>query len=268
MVMPAETDLFPATPPEAVSAEVKEPVTAPEAEAAPKAEEPTVESEAAPAEPDAEAAAPPSPEVQALRDDLDATKRRLSTAEGRLRAKGLPEIEELRLEVKRMGREIRRKDIESDEALTDPQKRTSLDELETQETKDQATQDFDKYVRRIGPRILARAGRLELSTEVKADINARWNRAKTTDDVDDVFDYVDDLVEQQTAARLKEATKPPAGSAAKKMTMATAGNRTAASGGSDQELVNRFGRGEAMSTEEMVAAGAAMDKGLLPKPEE
>ena len=38
---------------------------------------------------------------------------------------------------------------------------------------------------------------------------------------------------------------------------------------SDQELVNRLGRGEALTAAEMLAASKAMDeKGLLPKAEE
>ena len=233
--------------------------------------EPDTEPAATPGEEAAPEAEPPSLEdqVKTLTEKVGQQDQELRRAKGRLRVKGLPEVAELRSEVQRFTREARRTTVMADEALTEPQKANAVAELDAQEEAANKALDFDKYASRMGTRILARAGRLELSAEVKADINARWDRAKTVDEIDDVYDFVDDLVEEHTAAQLKEAKAPAPGTAAKKMAMATVGSRAAAAGESDQELVNRLGRGEALDAAEMLAASKAMDeKGLLPKAEE
>ena len=139
MATQAETDLFPGSPKEIVTTE---PVAEPSEPEAAAAEEATEDPKAAPAEQAAEAVAPLSPEeVQQLRDDLVDTRKRLSTAEGRMRAVGVEQFEALNATVKRMDREQRRREIEADEALTGPQKQRSLTDLETQETKDQQAQE-------------------------------------------------------------------------------------------------------------------------------
>ena len=240
-------------------------------ETAPPAAEPDAEPDATSETEAAPKAEPPSLEdqVKTLTEQVTRQEVELKRANGRLRVKGLPEVAELRNEIQRMSREQRRAVIMADEALTEPQKTNAVAELDTQADAANKALDFDKYASRMGARIVARAGRLEMTKAQKDDLNARWDRAKTVDEIDDVYDFVDDLVEEHTAAQLKEAKKPAPGAAAKKMAMATVGSRAAAAGESDQELVNRMGRGEAMTTTEMVAASKAMDeKGLLPKAEE
>ena len=70
--------------------------------------------------------------------------------------------------------------------------------------------------------------------------------------------------EQRTSSKGEE---PVPKTAAERMAMATVAHAPGSQ--SDQELVNRLGRGEALTATEMLTASKAMDeKGLLPKAEE
>ena len=70
--------------------------------------------------------------------------------------------------------------------------------------------------------------------------------------------------EQRTSSKGEE---PVPKTAAERMAMATVAHAPGSQ--SDQELVNRMGRGEVLTAAEMLTASKAMDeKGLLPKAEE
>ena len=100
-----------------------------------------------------------------------------------------------------------------------------------------------------------------------ADFRDRWTAAKGAQDLGEMAVMVG---EAARLARDAERAKAPAPGAKKEepgpkrnLDMDISGGGSA--GVTEQELVNRFGRGEQMSPAEMAKANEAMDKGVLPK---
>ena len=203
----------------------------------------------------------------------------LQTERGRVRAQDrMPAWAE---ELRREQRAVRnRLDLMPDLIegnAADPQApRRRLQEMTAEE---QRTAALERDVKRTGvwsQRVQSKAEKVEV--DLLTDARTRqaaiaWNAAQRRGDVNgiedaynDLTDVLDGITEETREQRQNGAAREQVNARRQSGALRTDSGRTGGGGAaSDQDLVNRFARGEDMTADDMAKASAALNKGILPK---
>lgn len=154
---------------------------------------------AAPAEPDWKI------EHAKLSEENKALLQKLRSAEGRLKTREPDASGEILAEIKRMRREERRERIEASE-IEPAEKSKRLQEIQQEEQQDTESSSFRKYATRIAEKInrrLTRAG-VDYENPKVAEALTRWRNARSQDDIDDIYETLDDFLEEATEDKHKK----------------------------------------------------------------
>ncbi len=165
-----------------------------------------------------EASAPPKSEREVeLERQLAEEQHARKSAEGRLRSRdGSPalqqmqgELQEMRNEMKRERRERDRRYYNDEADLNPEERRQALGRLDEEEQKDaewgRVYKRAEELRNRINPR-LERAG-ISLDDSGIQEAIAKWGRAQTIDELEDVYDEIGDLIENRRESHAKATQK-------------------------------------------------------------
>ena len=181
-------------------------VTIPQGPAQGQTQEAVQETEIAPATAKSELEA-------ALERKLVEAEQRYKSAEGRLKARETSptlqsELTDIKEEIKRDRRERRRHDV--DEADLEPvERQQALRQIDAEERQDVETNRLVGYATNLAKRINPRLDRVGLTADhprVKEALD-KWNQAETYEQFDDVFDVLDDLIEDERATKSNAAVE-------------------------------------------------------------
>ena len=181
-------------------------VTTPQGSVQGQAQEAVQETEVAPATAKSEL-------EEALERKLVEAEQRYKSAEGRLKARETSptlqsELTDIKEEIKRDRRERRRRDVE--EADLEPvERQQALRQIDTEERQDVEANRLIAYAGNLAKRINPRLDRVGLTVDhprVKEALD-KWNQAETYEQFDDVFDTLDDLVEDERLAKSNAAVE-------------------------------------------------------------
>ena len=214
-------------------------------------------------------------EAERLGGEISKLEQRAKSAEGRLKGP-VVDLTPIQAELNRLAREVRRGDIKHDPDLEPEAKKEALSKLTVEEQTEAEAREIMRYRTHIANRINTRLEKGDIlpTHPTVVEALAQWGQARTRDAVDAIFEEIDDFVEAErdakTKATVKEANEKAENArkevnAAKGTLQVGAGAGAGAAGVSEQELVNRYGRGESLSIEDTKKAHAGMAKGLYPK---
>ena len=181
-------------------------VTTPPETAQEQPQEAVQETEAAPAQAKSE-------REEALERQLSDAEQRYKSAEGRLKARETSptlqsELTDIKDEIKRDRRERRRRDV--DQADLEPvERQQALRQIDAEERQDVETNRLVAYATNLAKRINPRLDRVGLTVDHPKvqEALAKWNQAETYEQFDDVFDTLDDLVEDERLAKSNAAVE-------------------------------------------------------------
>lgn len=144
-------------------------------------------------------------EVQRLQAEVQRLEHRARSAEGL--NKGVPDrMSSLEGQIRSLTREIRRGEIQRAD-IDESERNTRLRQLSDEERQEQEAQQFGDHARRLGRRLDTLLSRANISAEhVKVgEALRRWQSARTIDELDDIYDSVEELVYGEVDARHKKA---------------------------------------------------------------
>ena len=169
------------------------------------------------ADPAATAAAAPAAaevdfkaEVVRLTAELAKSEQNRKSAEGRLKGRQPAEdMAGIRAEINRLTREFRRGQIEANAEMEPAQKQESLGKLAAEEQTAAEALALSRYMTRIAARINSRLEKASIAVDhpkVQAALE-QWVKAQSRDDVDDIYESLDDFIEVEREGASKKALK-------------------------------------------------------------
>ena len=181
-------------------------VTTPQGSVQGQAQEAVQETEVAPATAKSEL-------EEALERKLVEAEQRYKSAEGRLKARETSptlqsELTDIKEEIKRDRRERRRHDV-AEADLEPVERQQALRQIDAEERQDVETNRLVGYATNLAKRINPRLDRVGLTVDhprVKEALD-KWNQAETYEQFDDVFDALDDLIENERLTKSNAAVE-------------------------------------------------------------
>jgi hypothetical protein len=181
-------------------------VTTPPEPAQEQTQEAVQETEAAPAP-------AKSAREEELERQLSEAEQRYKSAEGRLKARETSptlqsELSDIKEEIKRDRRERRRRDV-AEADLEPVERQQALRQIDAEERQDIETNRLVAYATNLAKRINPRLDRVGLTADHPKvqEALAKWNQAETYEQFDDVFDTLDDLIEDERLAKSNAAVE-------------------------------------------------------------
>jgi hypothetical protein len=208
----------------------------------------------------------PKSELEILKDKAGELEHTVRSLQGQLTTRvANQELRELKAELQGLKREVRRVSI-NQEDLDDTERQQKQDAASEEERTEQAKLEASSRGKRLGSRLVKMITRSGISMDdpwVK-ELSGRWETAPTENDLEDLFDEADEYASNYSA-KTQDKTRREKNEETNSLGVGV-GHGPGSASITDQEKVNRLGRGASMTALEIKEAGDLMDtKGIFPK---